>query len=52
VLFLPGALDAMLALGWKYDAANAEELLVKEGTYFSMKEVRCAPCNQLPASRD
>jgi hypothetical protein len=35
-----GALDAMLALGWKYDAANAEELLVKEGTYFSMKEVR------------
>jgi hypothetical protein len=35
-----GALEAMLALGWEHDAANPEELVVREGTYFSMKEVR------------
>ncbi|KAF6251942.1 hypothetical protein COO60DRAFT_1556043 [Scenedesmus sp. NREL 46B-D3] len=35
-----GALEAMLALGWVHDGANPEELVVPEGTYFSMKEVR------------
>jgi hypothetical protein len=37
-----GALEAMFALGWVHDEANAEELVVREGTYFSMKEVICA----------
>lgn len=29
----------MLALGWMYDDANPHELVIREGTYFSMKEV-------------
>eukprot|EP00882_Tetradesmus_deserticola_P001152 GHRQ01001247.1.p2 GENE.GHRQ01001247.1~~GHRQ01001247.1.p2 ORF type:complete len:134 (+),score=65.18 GHRQ01001247.1:139-540(+) len=35
-----GALEAMLALGWEQGQAGSEELVVREGTYFSMKEVR------------
>jgi hypothetical protein len=38
-----GALEAMFALGWVHDEANAEELVVREGTYFSMKEVSGTP---------
>jgi hypothetical protein len=33
----------MFALGWVHDEANAEELVVREGTYFSMKEVSRKP---------
>lgn len=36
----PGALEAMAALGWVADEANPQELVVREGTFFSMKEVR------------
>ncbi|WIA09770.1 hypothetical protein OEZ85_009148 [Tetradesmus obliquus] len=35
-----GALEAMAALGWVADEANPQELVVREGTFFSMKEVR------------
>eukprot|EP00775_Hariotina_reticulata_P002985 gene2985-3268_t len=35
-----GAVDALLALGWVPDEANPGELVVGEGVYFSMKEVR------------
>jgi hypothetical protein len=34
------ALEALTALGWVEDAANAHELVVPEGLYFTMKEVR------------
>lgn len=33
------ALEALTALGWVADEANAHELVVPEGTYFTMKEV-------------
>jgi len=36
VLFT-GAVDALLALGWVHDEASPEELVVREGVYFSMK---------------
>jgi hypothetical protein len=36
----PAALEALSALGWVEDAANAHELVVPEGLYFTMKEVR------------
>lgn len=35
-----GAVDALLALGWVHDEVNPEEIVVGEGVYFSMKEVR------------
>lgn len=34
-----GAVDALIAMGWEYDAENPQELVVRQGTYFSMKEV-------------
>lgn len=37
-----GAIDALLALGWVYDEQNSQELVVCQGTYFSMKEVSCS----------
>jgi hypothetical protein len=43
VLLRSGALEAMFALGWVHDEANAEELVVRKGTYFSMKEVSGTP---------
>lgn len=36
----PAALEALQALGWVTDAANPQELVVAEGLYFTMKEVR------------
>jgi hypothetical protein len=36
----PPALEALAALGWVADEANSHELVVPEGTYFTMKEVR------------
>jgi hypothetical protein len=38
----PAALEALQALGWVPDAANPQELVVAEGLYFTMKEVRGA----------
>lgn len=35
----PAALEALQALGWVPDEANPQELVVREGLYFSMKEV-------------
>lgn len=32
-------MDALIALGWVHDEASPEELIVREGVYFSMKEV-------------
>lgn len=34
-----GAIDALLALGWQYDEESSQELVVRQGTYFTMKEV-------------
>lgn len=34
-----GAIDALLALGWEYDDQSPQELVVRPGIYFSMKEV-------------
>jgi len=36
----PAALEALQALGWVPDEANAHELVVPDGLYFTMKEVR------------
>jgi hypothetical protein len=35
-----GAIDALMALGWEYDEQTPQELVVRQGTYFTMKEVR------------
>lgn len=35
----PAALEALTALGWVADPANAQELIVPDGVYFTMKEV-------------
>lgn len=34
-----GAIDALLALGWEYEEQDAQELVIRQGTYFTMKEV-------------
>jgi len=39
LMLFPGAVDALMALGWVQDEASPEELVVREGVYFSMKEV-------------
>lgn len=38
----PAALEALTALGWVADPANAQELIVPDGLYFTMKEVSVA----------
>lgn len=35
-----GAMDAMKELGWVVSEENSDELVIPEGVYFTMKEVR------------
>lgn len=38
----PGALDALLLLGWERDSSDSELLVIGKGRYFTMTEVRAS----------
>jgi hypothetical protein len=48
----PAALEALTALGWVADAANSHELVVPEGVYFTMKEVRMVEAAKEKVQKD
>ena len=39
IVGVPGAVDALLAMGWQYDAADADFLVCPKGVKVTMAEV-------------
>lgn len=40
---IPGAIDAMIAIGWAHEEEPEQVLLVPKGRHFSMAEVNLCP---------
>ena len=48
---VPGAVDALLAMGWERDANDADFLVCPKGVRVTMAEVRAPPAVHPPLSR-
>ena len=40
---IPGAIDAMIAIGWAHEEESEQALVVPKGRHFSMAEVNLCP---------